>query len=60
VYQGGLFMMWQQWGRKRRKIGGFVLVMFGTGMTLGLALNAWIFFIVALSIIMTGFWMMFL
>lgn len=53
-------MMWQQWGRKRRKIGGFVLVMFGTGMTLGLALNAWIFFIVALSIIMTGFWMMFL
>ena len=48
-----------KWGRKRRKLGGFVLLMFGLGMGLGLALGAWAFVIAAL-IIIAGFWMMFL
>ncbi|MCL2674145.1 MAG: hypothetical protein FWE92_02310 [Defluviitaleaceae bacterium] len=48
-----------KWGRKRRKLGGFVLLMFGLGMALGLLLCAWAF-VVAASIIIAGFWMMFL
>ncbi|MCL2852027.1 MAG: hypothetical protein FWE20_03200 [Defluviitaleaceae bacterium] len=44
---------------RRRRIGGFVLFMFGMGMTLGLMLNAWAFAVASL-IIIAGFWMMFL
>jgi len=52
-------MMRFHFGRKRRKIGGLVLLVFGTGMALGLALNAWAF-VVAASIVIIGFWMLFL
>ncbi|MCL2616108.1 MAG: hypothetical protein FWD96_00530 [Defluviitaleaceae bacterium] len=46
-------------GRKRRRIGGFMMFTFGMGMTIGLLLNAWAF-VVAAMIIIAGFWMMFL
>ena len=45
--------------RRRRRIGGLILLTFGMGMTLGLMLNAWAFVIASL-IVIAGFWMIFL
>ena len=45
--------------RRRRRIGGLILLTFGMGMAIGLLLNAWAFVIASL-IIIAGFWMIFL
>ncbi|MCL2619190.1 MAG: hypothetical protein FWD98_09095 [Defluviitaleaceae bacterium] len=47
------------YNRRRRRIGGLVLLTFGMGMALGLMLNAWAF-VAASLIIVAGFWMVFL